>query len=174
MKFSLLMMAAFTASIMLGTCDVMAKTSPARTRSNLIEMTFKSKVLNREKFDLGAVGASIGDQVIGNGDVLDINNNVIGTVEYEGLVTRINKDTEIRWLQAEYGFGDGSDSILMEGAEEFESPTGLPVLNRPQNFPITGGTGKYFGANGQCSVYRPDGLNFVTKCQFSVLKQPRW
>lgn len=155
------------------TTGVSAKSLPAIVKPKLIELTFKSRVINREKFDLGAPGGSLGDMVIGNGEVLDLSDNVIGAVEYQGLVTHVNNVTEIRWLQSEYSFGDGADSILMEGAEEFETPSGLPVLNRPQNFPVTGGTGKYFGASGQCSVYRPDGLNFVTKCQFSVLKQPR-
>ena len=149
------------------------KPTPARLQSNLIELTFKSRVINREKIDLGAPGGSLGDMVLGNGEVLDLNNNVIGGVEYQGIVTHLTPMTEQRWLQSEYYFGDGTDSILMEGAEEFETPSGLPVPNRPQMFAVTGGTGKYFGASGQCSATRPDGLNFVTKCQFSAIRPPR-
>lgn len=150
-----------------------ADSSPAIVKSKLVDITFKSRIINREKIDLGTPGGSLGDQVVGNGEVLDLRNKVIGAVEYQGLVTHINATTEIRWLQSEYAFGNGTDSIAMEGAEEFEFTSGLPVLNRPQTFAVTGGTGNYFGANGQCSVTRPDGVNFVTRCLFSVLAQPR-
>jgi hypothetical protein len=158
--------------LLLGVDAAGAKSLTARLKPNLIELTFKSRVINREKIDLGVPNASMGDMVLGNGEILDLNNKVIGSVEYQGIVTRTNQTTEQRWLQSEYSFGVGTDSILMEGAEEFETPSGLAVLNRPHIFSVTGGTGKYFGASGQCSVSRPDGLNFITKCQFSVLKQP--
>lgn len=156
-----------------GTSGASAKSIAARTNSQLTELSFKSKIVNREVIDIGKIGGSLGDMVIGNGDVMDLNGNIIGAVEYQGVVSHINADSEIRWLQSEYAFGDGTDSIGMEGAEEFQTPSGLPVLNRPQIFAVTGGTGKYFGANGQCLVHRTEGNNFITTCQFSTLKQPR-
>ena len=149
------------------------KPTPARLQPYLVELTFKSRLINREKIDLGAPGGSMGDMVIGNGDVLDLNDNIIGGVEFQSIVTHLTPTTEQRWQQSENFFGDGTDSILMEGAEEYETPSGLPVPNRPQMFSVTGGTGKYFGANGQCIFTRTDGLNFVKKCQFSVLRLPR-
>jgi len=60
----------------------------------------------------------------------------------------------------------------MQGAKEFQTASGLPVLNRPQNFTITAGTGRYFGANGLCFVKRTEASNFITTCLFSVLKLP--
>ena len=157
---------------LMGSHAVNAKPLPAVTKLKLVELSFKSKISSREVIDLGKPGGSIGDVVSGNGDVLDLAGNVIGGVEYLGTVTHLKTDSEFRWLQSEYFFGDGTDSILMHGAEEFQTPSGLPVFNRPQNFSITGGTGKYFGANGQCFVKRTEASNFITTCLFSVLKLP--
>lgn len=154
-----------------------ASAKPKRTAARLqpyqFELTFKSHVNNREKIDLGAPGGSLGDMVLGNGDVLDLNNNVIGAVEYQGVVTHLTPTTEQRWLQSEYSFGDGTDTILMEGASEFETPSGLPAPNTPYLFAVTGGTGKYFGASGECTATRPDGVNFITQCWFTAFKPPR-
>lgn len=150
-----------------------ARPQSARIKSNLVELVFTTHVNEREVIDLGKPGDSLGDRVIGNGDILDLDGKKIGVVEYQSVVSHLKKGTLFRWLHAEYAMGDGTDSIIIEGAEEFESSSGLQVLNRPQTYAVTGGTGLYFGANGQCSSVRPDGLNFAIQCVFSVLKSPK-
>ena len=155
-----------------GAHGAFAKPVAAITKPKLVELSFMSKVNSREVIDIGKPGSSMGDIVVGNGDVLNLSGTIIGAVEYLGTVTHIKQESEFRWLHSEYYFGDGTDSIIIEGAEEFQTPSGLPVANRPQIFAVTGGTGIYYGANGECSAKRTDAMNFVTTCQFSVLKSP--
>lgn len=135
-----------------------------------VTLTFKAQYIDREPLDLGSPGSSLGDTVPGNGSLLDLQGNVIGSFEVSATVTHKKADSEVRWVHAEYAFGDGTDSINIEGAEEFLTPTGSPALNRPLHYAVSGGTGRYAGARGECLVKRIADNDFITTCKFRTIR----
>jgi hypothetical protein len=129
----------------------------------MTEVSFQSSFVGREVIDVGEEGSSIGDYVAGHGDLLDANGNIIGQFDVHTLVTRFDGVTEWRHVSAEYSFGDGRDSFVITGNESFEVG-GTAAEGRPLNYAVTGGTGAYTGATGECIVNR-EGESFVVTCK---------
>ena len=138
-----------------------------------ITLNFQARSVERGTVDLGTQGSSRGDRVAGNGDLLNDQGEVIGHFDVVSVVDRVTTDSDGRFLQAEYSFGpQGADSFVILGAEKFALNGGLPVIDRPANYAVVGGTGVYRGANGQCDVHRNnDPKKFTTSvsCTFTVM-----
>ena len=132
-----------------------------------------AKSVEREVLDTGTQGSSGGDLVAGFGDLLDSDGQVIGHFDVVTTVNRIMEGADGRFVQAEYSFGpEGADSFIIIGAEQFATDGGLPPVERPATYAVTGGTGIYKGANGQCDVFRnddPKAFTTTVNCSFSVL-----
>jgi len=137
-----------------------------------VTLNFQARSVDRSTVDLGTQGSSHGDLVAGNGDLLNDQGEVIGHFDVVSIVDRVTTDSDDRFLQAEYSFGpQGADSFVILGAEKFALNGGLPVVDRPANYAVVGGTGVYRGANGQCDVHRNnDPKKFTTSvsCTFTV------
>ena len=112
-------------------------------------LTFQSRNSARSEVDLGATGPSVGDELDGEGDILGPDGSVIGHFELESVVTHELAAREKRMLLGQYGFGDGKDSIIITGVNDYPAGGGLP--DKPIVFAVTGGTGKYAGTGGQCN-----------------------
>ncbi|MFZ4497169.1 MAG: hypothetical protein ACOYN7_06935 [Candidatus Nanopelagicales bacterium] len=142
--------------------------------SPMVSLSFQAKSIEREVLDTGAQGSSHGDLVAGFGDLLDSDGQVIGHFDVVTTVNRIMEGADGRFVQAEYSFGaEGADSFLISGAEQFATDGGLPPVKRPATYAVTGGTGIYKGANGQCDVFRnddPKAFTTTVNCSFSVLE----
>jgi hypothetical protein len=135
-----------------------------------VTLTFKPIQKNdeREVFDNGAPGPSTADSILGHGIINDLSGKEIGHFHFVSFVTEKRPNAEVRWLHAQYAFGN--DSILIEGARDFMPNNGKAVINLPTNFPVTGGTGKYAGARGECRVIRVTDSDFHTVCKFQTIK----
>ena len=135
-----------------------------------VTLTFKPLQNNNERqvIDLGAPGPSVGDSILGHGIINDLSGKNIGYFEFISFVTDKTANSDIRWLHAQYAFGN--DSILIEGAQEFMPNGGKAALNLPSSFAVTGGTGKYAGARGECRVIRMTENDFHTACKFQTIK----
>lgn len=135
-----------------------------------VKLTFKPVQKNdeREVVDNGAPGASTADSILGHGIINDLGGKEIGHFHFVSFVTEKRPDAEVRWLHAQYAFGN--DSILIEGARDFMPNNGKAVLNLPSSYPVTGGTGKYAGARGECRVIRVTDNDFHTVCKFQTIK----
>jgi hypothetical protein len=137
--------------------------------ADAITLTFKPLQNNNERqlIDLGAQGPSLGDSILGHGIINDLTGKEIGYFEFISFVTDKTANSDIRWLHAQYAFGN--DSILIEGAQEFMPNGGKAALNLPSSFAVTGGTGKYAGARGECRVIRVTENDFHTVCKFNTI-----
>ena len=139
----------------------------------MVSLSFQAKSVEREVLDTGTQGSSGGDLVAGFGDLLDSDGQVIGHFDVVTTVNRIMEGADGRFVQAEYSFGpEGADSFIIIGAEQFATDGGLPPVERPATYAVTGGTGIYKGANGQCDVFRnddPKAFTTTVNCSFSVL-----
>lgn len=135
-----------------------------------VTLSFKPIQRNEDRtvIDLGLPGPSLGDGVLGHGIINDLQGKAIGNFEFISFVTDKRAESDIRWLQAQYAFGE--DSILIEGAQEFMADDGKPVLNLPSSYSVTGGTGKYNGARGACRVIRVNESDFHITCKFNTIK----
>jgi len=135
-----------------------------------VTLTFKPVQKNddRQMIDLGAPGPSTGDSILGHGIINDLSGREIGYFEFISFVTDKTANSDIRWLHAQYAFGN--DSIVIEGAQEFMPNGGKAALNLPSSFAVTGGTGKYAGARGECRVIRITENDFHTACKFQSIK----
>jgi hypothetical protein len=138
--------------------------------TEMISISFQSNFNDRQVMDMGGEGSTLGDYVNGNGDLLDESGQVIGQFDVSSQNTRSTESAEGRIVTAEYQFGDGADSFIIQGAEQFETDGGLPALDRPLTYAVVGGTGKYFGANGECLVHRRQDA-YTTECTFLVIKR---
>ena len=117
--------------------------------SSPTHLTFQSRNSARTEVDLAAKGPSVGDELDGDGDVVASDGSVIGHFELASFVTREAAGREKRMLFGQYNFGDGADAIMIIGANDYPAGGGLP--EKPIVFAVTGGTGKYAGAGGQCN-----------------------
>lgn len=135
-----------------------------------VTLTFKPVQKNddRQVIDLGVPGPSLGDSILGHGIINDLHGKEIGYFEFISFVTDKRTDSEIRWLNAQYAFGP--DSILIEGAQTFMANNGKAPLNVPSGYAVTGGTGKYSGAKGECRVVRVADGDFNIICKFTALR----
>ena len=138
--------------------------------TEMISISFQSNFNDRQVMDMGGEGSTLGDYVNGNGDLLDESGQVVGQFDTTSHTTGVTETSETRMVIAEYQFGDGADSFLIQGAEQFEKDTGLPALDRPLTYAVVGGTGKYFGANGECLVHRRQDA-YAIECTFLVIKR---
>jgi hypothetical protein len=138
--------------------------------TEMISLTLQSNFDDRQIMDTGEDGSTLGDYVNGNGDLLDESGQVIGQFDTTSHTTGVTETTETRMVIAEYQFGDGADSFLIQGAEQFQTDDGLPVLDRPLTYAVIGGTGKYFGANGECLVHRRQDA-YTIECTFLAIKR---
>lgn len=137
---------------------------------SITTLQFRTKYADRLVVDLGASGASMGDLVTGHGDVMGLKGDVIGAFYVYTLTTWEKGGTEVKFVKAEYAFGDGIDTFNIEGVGEYVYPNGLAALNRPLYFAVTGGTGKYSGARGGCQVERITNTDHVVTCKFTTMK----
>ena len=144
--------------------------SSGGSSSELTSMSFQSRFNDRQLVDTGEQGSSIGDAVNGHGDLLDESGQVIGQFDVSTQTTRTMEGAEVRMVTAEYEFGDGTDSFIIQGAEHFETAGGLPALDRPLHYAVVGGTGTYMGANGECLVHRRQPA-YTVECTFALLKR---
>jgi hypothetical protein len=133
-------------------------------------LSFGSKFVDRKVMDMDPVGPSLGDYVPGNGIIFDVKKQQLGTFNVLSTVTTLTSNSVIRWVNNKYQFGDGTDSINIQGAEEFETATGLPVQGHVLHYAIAGGTGKYAGARGACVVARVSDTDFTTICKGTTMK----
>lgn len=154
-----LMLLALAAPVALSACG---------SGGDTVELTFQSAFKDRQAEITGSAGTNMASTVAGHGTLTDEAGKQIGTFNVTSIVTRESPKSENRLVSAEYGFGDGTDSILIAGSEEFATPTGLPFLKRPLHYAVTGGTGAYAGASGECLVHRTAGNKFTTTCTFTV------
>lgn len=138
--------------------------------TEMISLTLQSHFADRQVMDAGEEGSTIGDYVNGNGDLLDESGQVIGHFDTTSHTTGVTETSETRMVIAEYQFGEGADSFLIQGAEQFEKDTGLAASDRPLTYSVVGGTGKYFGANGECLVHRRQDA-YTIECTFLVIKR---
>ena len=138
--------------------------------TEMISLTLQSNFDDRQVMDTGEDGSTLGDYVNGNGDLLDESGQVIGQFDMTSHTTGVTETSETRMVIAEYQFGDGADSFLIQGAEQFETDGGLQASDRPLAYAVIGGTGKYMGANGECLVHRREAA-FSIECTFLVVKQ---
>jgi|LakMenEpi03Aug12_release.lakeMendotaPanAssembly.Ray.scaffolds.fasta_scaffold664982_1 hypothetical protein len=136
---------------------------------SLTTLKFKSKYDGRHVIDLGDSGTSIGDLTAGHGNVFAINGDVIGRFYVYTISTKESSSSEVKYVNAEYAFGDGLDTINIMGSGEY-TPGGLAALNRPLYFAISGGTGKYSGARGVCEVARMNDGDHIVTCKFSAMR----
>ncbi len=132
-------------------------------------LQFAAKFEQRNPIDIDPPGPSLGDGFPGSGVLLDAKKNKIGTFDVVSYITRINANSVNRWVQAQYSFGSGSDSINIEGDQEFEF-TGFPVKKKTEHFAVSGGTGKYSGARGECVVALVNDTDYVVVCKFDSIK----
>jgi hypothetical protein len=134
-----------------------------------VTLTFKPVQKNdaRQIIDLGDAGPSVGDSILGHGVINDLNGKEIGNFEFVHFVTDKKPNSEIRWVHAQYAFEN--DSILIEGARDFMPNNGKAALNSPSSYAVTGGTGKYAGARGECRVIRVTENDFHTVCKFNTI-----
>jgi hypothetical protein len=135
-----------------------------------VTLHFKERITQWEPIDLGATGSSLVDLDAGNGILLDLKGNPIGTMDFQSVLTNIKAISENRWLNVQYNFRDGLDSIIIQGIAEQQSDTGLQTKDTPYYYAITGGTGKYAGAKGVCKVVRETDAEWINTCKFQVLK----
>ena len=132
-------------------------------------LQFAAKFEQRRSIDIDPTGPSLGDEFPGSGLLVDSKKNTIGTFNVISFITRINANSVNRWVEAQYAFGSGSDSINIEGDQEFEF-TGFPEKNYTEHFAISGGTGKYAGARGECVVALVNDTDYVVVCKFNSIK----
>lgn len=141
---------------------------------SMVTLSFQAKSVERELLDTGIKGSSHGDLVAGYGDLLDSDGQLIGHFDVLTTVDRVTEVADDRFVQAEYSFGnEGIDSILISGAEQFPKDGAPPTMKRPAVYAVTGGTGIYKGAHGQCDVFRnedPKAFTTTVNCSFAVLK----
>jgi hypothetical protein len=135
-----------------------------------VTTSFHAHFNDRQYVDLGAAGGSLGDEIPSDGDLTDADGNVIGTFDTNGVTTRVTSTSETRFITAQYTFGDGSDSFVIEGAQPFETGGGQAKVNNPLHYAVVGGTGKYMGANGECLVKHLD-KDYAVECTFWVIKK---
>ena len=113
-------------------------------------LTFDTRNTTRAQMDLGTGGPSVVDELDGDGEILAPDGSVIGHFELASFATREEAGREQRMTLGEYNFGGGEDAIMIMGANDYPAGGGLP--DKPIRFAVTGGTGKYAGAAGQCGV----------------------
>lgn len=147
-------------------CSLVACSS-SEPASDTVSLSFQARFSDREVTDLGEEGSSIGDYVDGNGVLLDSAGAVIGNFDVSSWTTGSSTGTETRMLMAEYEFGTGADSFMIQGAEPFLIDGGLPAVDRPSTYAVIGGTGTYMGADGECLVHRREDA-FEVDCTFIV------
>ena len=135
-----------------------------------ITLTFKEKISNWEAIDLGPPGSSLVDLDAGNGILLDLTGKEIGIFDFQSALTNNKANAEVRWLNVQYTFNNGLDSIIIQGRAEQRSDTKLPNQDIPQYYAITGGTGKYAGAKGVCKVVMVANKDWVNTCKFQALR----
>lgn len=138
--------------------------------TEMISVSFQSRFNDREVMDMGEKGLTLGDYVNGNGDLLDESGQVIGQFDVSSQITRTTEGVEARMTTAEYQFGDGTDSFIIQGAEQVETESGLPAQDRPLTYAVVGGTGTYMGADGECLVMLQRDA-YEVGCTFLVVKR---
>jgi|GEM_PF-2286998 len=140
-----------------------------------VEVAFKARFVKRVVTDLGAAGPSTGsaddDRIDGYGDLRDMKGNVIGRFDVSSRVTETRSDSETRYVNADYAFGDGTDSFVISGARRYLPDFGLVKQGLTNVFPVAGGTGAYASASGQCSVLRTDLTEYNVTCALLVPKR---
>lgn len=133
----------------------------------MVEVSFSASFTERTVIDGGVTGPSHGDYIPGSGDLRNSDGEVIGEFQVVSFVTGTTDELQGRVLLAEYSFDGGIDSLVIAGAGV--SPPGDEVLtDRTYTYPVSGGTGKYAGARGECSVTRKD-PDYDVKCRVSVI-----
>lgn len=100
--------------------------------------------------DLGAPGASQGDLLAVDGDLLGANDEVIGAFRLNAAVAESTATRETRGTNAYITWKDSPDSLVFAGAPEYSKGGGLPTT--PVRFAVVGGTGQYAGAGGEATV----------------------
>lgn len=151
------------AILALGASVLLVSCSSADSRGDLQEVTFTASFVDRQVVDTGDEGGSIGDYVSGYGNLLDESGATIGHFDVNTFITRFDGKAEGRYVSAEYSFGDGRDSFLISGSEAFD-PGGIASEDHTLTYAITGGTGTYIGAAGECHVDR-QGTNYTVACK---------
>lgn len=155
--------------LLAATATGLAACSSTASSPETTTLTFTTSFTDRQVMDTGEQGSSLGDYINGHGDVLDTAGQVIGQFDVSSQTTGRTDTSEIRLVTAEYEFGDGADSFIIQGSERFALDGGQPDLDRPLNYAVVGGTGTYMGANGECLVHRRDAA-YEVDCTFLTSK----
>lgn len=108
------------------------------------------KNTKRVVVDLGAPGASQGDLLTVDGDLIGANDDVIGAFRLNAAVAESTMSSETRGTNAYITWKDSPDSLVFAGAPEYPRGGGLPT--EPVRFAVVGGTGQYAGAGGEATV----------------------
>lgn len=116
--------------------------------STNLDLTVKNT--KRVVVDLGASGASQGDLLTVDGDLLGANDEVIGAFRLNAAVAESTARSEVRGTNAYITWKDSPDSLVFAGAPEYPRGGGLPT--EPVRFAVVGGTGQYAGAGGEATV----------------------
>ncbi len=104
----------------------------------------------RTVVDLTVAGASQGDLLGVNGDLIDSSGATIGAFHLAAAVVRTTRAREVRGTNAYISWTGTPDSLVFAGAPEYPAGGGLPT--EPVRFAVVGGTGQYSGASGQATV----------------------
>lgn len=116
--------------------------------STSLDLTVKNT--KRVVVDLGAPGASQGDLLTVDGDLLGANDEVMGAFRLNAAVAESTARSEVRGTNAYITWKDSPDSLVFAGAPEYPRGGGLPT--GPVRFAVVGGTGQYAGAGGEATV----------------------
>jgi hypothetical protein len=141
---------------------------PVAQRVIKMKLTFTSQFTERTVTDLGAQGSTAGDGIHAHGVLQDLSGKEIGRFDTNHTLTEPGEAGEMRMVLAEYAFGDGRDSLLIAGAELFQTSFGVVAEQRDLLYGVLAGTGKFAGARGECHVKRSSKVQYMVNCVLFV------
>src|SRR4051794_31145800 len=140
--------AGLTGGTVAGAADVSGP--PARTTSKVHVLHFLERVDPRtnKDIDLGETGFSVGDQQVFR-DPLTRGGHQIGTAQGYGEITYLTKTQLGITGVATADLGNGALDLRFSAVEDLASGPARTSVSA-----VTGGTGSYAGATGQCTSTR--------------------
>ncbi len=135
-----------------------------------MELAFTSRFERRVVSDTETPGPSNNDSVYGHGKMWDQTGVEIGRFDANTRLTEVVDGGEMRMVIANYSFGDGQDSIVIVGSGKFDNDFGTLVEKVSRSYAVTGGTGRFIGATGQCDVMRVGQTDYNVACTVLIPK----
>ncbi len=134
----------------------------------IYELDFIARFDHRIVVDTGTGGPSADDVIAGHGSLWDKKSARIGRFDANTRLTETLENGDRRVLFVTYTFGDGQDSIVILGTGTYTGAHGLMNQQATNIFSVSGGTGKFLAAGGQCGITRLDQINYNVKCKALV------